>query len=990
MDAISYLLLFQVIILYNSVECKKSNLEILDNHKNIFPKHFRELRPDRILTEYNYYKKNGIWSERVILEIFYHSIIFKKGVCDYNCLEEIWLDESIDICDWCGITCGAEIQQQMLNSDSDEIIYGEDSGYEDKFDVRGSCSKSLVWNRGKDNFPADDANSSVVAIDMVDMDFVGTLPKELSQLRHLRRLNLGCNRLRGTIPESFGQWKHLEVLGLNSNQLTGSIPKTIGNLKNLIFIHLEKNGLRGTMLGNKSDVFPHLETVDLSSNKLSSTIHEKLSENAPSLRLLYLDSNRLTGTIPEKLFATSKKLHSVYLSDNKLSGTIPTEFASKNIIENIMLAKNKLRGAFPKKLLLFPKLNSLGLSGNKLTGLLPFHMPQLEKIDSSLMYLSLQNNDLRGPIAWNIFVHFRYLETLSLGRNSFTGTIPNAIADYFYSLIELDVSYNQLSGVLPTELANIPSLLVLNVTGNHITGEIPLELCDHPYLNLENTAEFGCDAILCPRETFHMNGAASSYGGCRKCILYADEDPGTHIASTYLGQTTCENTNFMIGDIDSDGLLSPREILRLLYSATNGSWGPKYVSWKSKIPECQLPGVSCKKGKVSKIELVDADLCGGLPEKETSYDSYFEMACFLPSELGYLQSLQSIKLFDMPNLKSKIPTELGLLPNLKSLNISSCPSIIGSIPSELGDIPTLRYLILDNTSVSGSIPPALGLLKNLEGLGLGFTSLTGTIPTELGMLEKIENMHLPHAGLKGSIPSTFSKLCKTLDNLEIYDNQLIGPLPNLSSCSLLRELDVFGNKLSSTLPDWLGNLESIEILHLKGNKFNGTIPSSLGTLPNLGWLNVGNNRLTGSIPSSLANITSLREIYLSGNMLKGDVPKSLCENLLLNEESNAPGCESIACPVGTYTVDDETRILSCKLCPTGQTTLYTGSYHCVEYTQKDFLVMLYEFLDGGAWSDEFSNGWKQNEDECNWAGVSCDEDGIIDGLTIPLAGLRYN
>ena len=248
------------------------------------------------------------------------------------------MDESIDICDWCGITCGAEIQQQMLNSDSDEIIYGEDSGYEDKFDVRGSCSKSLVWNRGKDNFPADDANSSVVAIDMVDMDFVGTLPKELSQLRHLRRLNLGCNRLRGkcrftivtnyvyttyiklnlgTIPESFGQWKHLEVchahiitklsyisyflqvLGLNSNQLTGSIPKTIGNLKNLIFIHLEKNGLRGTMLGNKSDVFPHLETVDLSSNKLSSTIHEKLSENAPSLRLLYLDSNRLTGTIPE-------------------------------------------------------------------------------------------------------------------------------------------------------------------------------------------------------------------------------------------------------------------------------------------------------------------------------------------------------------------------------------------------------------------------------------------------------------------------------------------------------------------------------------------------------------------------------------------------------------------------------------------------------------------------------------------------------------------
>lgn len=111
----------------------------------------------------------------------------------------------------------------------------------------------------------------------------------------------------------------------------------------------------------------------------------------------------------------------------------------------------------------------------------------------------------------------------------------------------------------------------------------------------------------------------------------------------------------------------------------------------------------------------------------------------------------------------------------------------------------------------------------------------------------------------------------------------------------------------------------------------------------------------------------------------------------MNEESNAPWCEAIACSIGTYTVDDETRILSCKPCPAGQTTLYTGSYHCVEYTQRDFLVMLYDLLDGHKlWDDEFKLGWTQNDDECKWAGVSCDEDGAIDGLTIPLAGLRYD
>lgn len=72
--------------------------------------------------------------------------------------------------------------------------------------------------------------------------------------------------------------------------------------------------------------------------------------------------------------------------------------------------------------------------------------------------------------------------------------------------------------------------------------------------------QFGCDAVLCRPGTFNIHGHATLHSACRECPLYED--------SPVLGRTTCPGTEYVHGDLDGDGVLSEREILRMLYVGT--------------------------------------------------------------------------------------------------------------------------------------------------------------------------------------------------------------------------------------------------------------------------------------------------------------------------------------------------------------------------------------------------------------------------------------
>lgn len=82
------------------------------------------------------------------------------------------------------------------------------------------------------------------------------------------------------------------------------------------------------------------------------------------------------------------------------------------------------------------------------------------------------------------------------------------------------------------------------------------------------------------------------------------------------------------------------------------------------------------------------------------------------------------------------------------------------------------------------------------------------------------------------------------------------------------------NHLRGRIPDFLGNLSSLEIVSLSDNPFGGNIPDSFGRLKKLKTLALGGNNLSGTVPPSVYNRSLLGIFILSQNQLHGNLPSN--------------------------------------------------------------------------------------------------------------------
>lgn len=80
------------------------------------------------------------------------------------------------------------------------------------------------------------------------------------------------------------------------------------------------------------------------------------------------------------------------------------------------------------------------------------------------------------------------------------------------------------------------------------------------------------------------------------------------------------------------------------------------------------------------------------------------------------------------------------------------------------------------------------------------------------------------------------------------------------------------NNLSGSIPESIGNLTSLQILHLDKNQLTGPIPESIGNLTSLTELILSDNNLTDPIPDSIGNLHMLVSLFLSNNQFTGPIP----------------------------------------------------------------------------------------------------------------------
>ena len=131
--------------------------------------------------------------------------------------------------------------------------------------------------------------------------------------------------------------------------------------------------------------------------------------------------------------------------------------------------------------------------------------------------------------------------------------------------------------------------------------------------------------------------------------------------------------------------------------------------------------------------------------------------------------------------------------------------------------------------------------------------------------------------IQGPLPSEVGNLV-SLEYLHMDGAKLSGStLPSeLGRLANLVHLSFENCYLTGSIPTEFGNLSELYYLYLNDNNLDGPIlPNSIGNMRNLRRLSLNNNLLTSTIPAQLSRLTNLFYINLSNNSLTGRVPASL-------------------------------------------------------------------------------------------------------------------
>ncbi|GKC18930.1 probable LRR receptor-like serine/threonine-protein kinase isoform X1 [Tanacetum coccineum] len=132
--------------------------------------------------------------------------------------------------------------------------------------------------------------------------------------------------------------------------------------------------------------------------------------------------------------------------------------------------------------------------------------------------------------------------------------------------------------------------------------------------------------------------------------------------------------------------------------------------------------------------------------------------------------------------------------------------------------------------------------------------------------------------LTGVLPKSLAQL-PNIKHIDLSYNYLNGTIPREWASTKLEFLAVTGNRLSGSIPNFLGSISTLGYLSLENNMFSGIVPAELGKLKKLATLVLNANNLTGELPEELNGLTSLIELRLSSNNFRGKIPNINITNL---------------------------------------------------------------------------------------------------------------
>ncbi|XP_057798001.1 putative receptor like protein 25 [Salvia miltiorrhiza] len=188
-------------------------------------------------------------------------------------------------------------------------------------------------------------------------------------------------------------------------------------------------------------------------------------------------------------------------------------------------------------------------------------------------------------------------------------------------------------------------------------------------------------------------------------------------------------------------------------------------------------------------------------------------------------------------------------------------------------LPKLRVLILKSNKFDGnmSLPSRSNLpFQKLQVLDISDNEFVGSLPQTYfknfrAMMDVKENKTDLITSSDDFDFLRYVEMRITLKGLDLLLKRLL---------KTFTTIDLSSNNFSGSIPDSIGNLNSLRYLNLSHNNLMGHIPASLGNISVLESLDLSSNKLDGGIPSELTRLTFLAKLNLSMNDLVGQIPQS--------------------------------------------------------------------------------------------------------------------
>lgn len=151
-----------------------------------------------------------------------------------------------------------------------------------------------------------------------------------------------------------------------------------------------------------------------------------------------------------------------------------------------------------------------------------------------------------------------------------------------------------------------------------------------------------------------------------------------------------------------------------------------------------------------------------------------------------------------------LPESLGRMPALRRLYLSD--NGLAELPEAVCAIAALEYLNLDRNSLTG-LPESAGALPALKWMRLNGNRI-GDLPAAAGSgWASIRKLYLRGNGLR-KVPAAILEM-KTLEELDLGENDIAELPPALCLLPNLRRLDIDGNPRLAALPANIGDMKAL-------------------------------------------------------------------------------------------------------------------------------------------------------------------------------------